>query len=142
MKLFLSAERAPALRQGREVVLEILWSCRGSEELINSVGLKVMSLAYRGAAPRVSPASRARLLWPGGARQPQTGVSEVLCKNFREGGFPFCNIESEASAAWRPVCLATQSSQAPKPHSGLPCAGLDGEGARQATMAAAAMALC
>ena len=26
-------------------MLEILWSCRGSEELINSVGLKVMSLA-------------------------------------------------------------------------------------------------
>src|SRR5215471_5540941 len=45
MNLFLSAERAPAWRQGREVVLEILWSCRGSEELINSVGLKVMSLA-------------------------------------------------------------------------------------------------
>src|SRR6516165_8079176 len=45
MNLFLSAERAPAWRQEREVVLETLSSCRGSEELINSVGLKVMSLA-------------------------------------------------------------------------------------------------
>jgi hypothetical protein len=78
MNSFLSAERAPAWRQGREVVLEILWNCRGSEELINSVGLKVMSLAYRGAAPRVSPASRARLLW----RRTTAPVSEVLCKRF------------------------------------------------------------
>ena len=57
--------------------------------------------------------------------------------------FRFGYIESESSAAWRPVCLAAPSSQAPKPHSGAPSgAGLDGKGARQATMAAAARALC
>jgi len=34
-----------------------LWSCRGSEELINSVGLKVMSLAI--AVRRIAPARSA-----------------------------------------------------------------------------------
>ena len=79
MNLFLSAERVPAWRQGREVVLEILWSCRGSEELINSVGLKVMSLAIaRGAACQPGEPRALVVAWRRTTAPPQTGAAGQL----------------------------------------------------------------